>query len=235
MPNKFLQSLSRLMFGEEDVLPKIVRLSALAHDKSKNYQIIQQLEESLKKDITASGFNTYSWPKFGNWLIFTPLIVSVILFVSDQFEILIVFLFLIVLPTVVMVIILLQARRTRKGYEVKNHLEGFKRFLSVTDKERFDFHNAPEKSPELFMEYLPYAIALGVEEKWAKVFEGITIPKPDWYDGGDMANFSALSFTRDIGVFSGTLAANSASSGTSGSSGGGFSGGGGGRGGGGSW
>ena len=235
MPNKFLQSLSRLMFGEEDVLPKIVRLSALAHDKSKNYQIIQQLEESLKKDITASGFNTYSWPKFGNWLIFTPLIVSVILFVSDQFEILIVFLFLIVLPTVVMVIILLQARRTRKGYEVKNHLEGFKRFLSVTDKERFDFHNAPEKSPELFMEYLPYAIALGVEEKWAKVFEGITIPKPDWYDGGDMANFSALSFTRDIGVFSGTLAANSASSGTSGSSGSGFSGGGGGRGGGGSW
>ena len=103
----------------------------------------------------------------------------------------------------------------------------------MTDKERFEFHNAPEKSPELFMEYLPYAIALGVEEKWAKVFEGILIPKPDWYSDGDFANFSALSFTKDIGVFSKTLAANSSNSGTEGSSGGGFSGGGGGRGGGG--
>ena len=235
MPNKFLQSLSKLLFGEEGLPPKAIMLSSLANNKNKNYQIVQKLEEDIKKDITAGGFNSHVWPKFANWLIYIPLIISVILFLSGQRELLLVFLFLVVLPTIIMIIIIFQARRTQKGYVVKNYLEGFKRFLSVTDKERFEFHNAPEKSPELFMEYLPYAIALGVEEKWAKVFEGILIPKPDWYSDGDFANFSALSFTKDIGVFSKTLAANSSNSGTAGSSGGGFSGGGGGRGGGGSW
>ncbi len=124
------------------------------------------------------------------------------------------------------------SRRTASGFEAKNHLDGFKLFLSVTDKERFDFHNAPEKSPELFMQYLPYAIALGVEEKWAKVFKGITIPQPDWYSGGSVNAFSATALTSELTSFSTSF---SASSGVSGSSGGGSSGGGGGGGGGGSW
>ena len=119
-----------------------------------------------------------------------------------------------------------------KGYEALNHLEGFKLFLTVTDKERFEFHNAPAKSPQLFMEYLPYAIALGVEKEWAKVFSDITIPQPDWYSGGSVAAFSATDFTSDISAFSSSF---SSSSGTSGSSGGGGVGGGGGGGGGGSW
>jgi uncharacterized membrane protein len=134
--------------------------------------------------------------------------------------------------TIVLGFILLIPRKTASWFEAKNHTEGFKLFLSVTDKERFDFHNAPEKSPELFMQYLPYAVALGVEEKWAKVFEGITIPQPDWYDGGNIAAFSAASLTNDLGAFSTALSTNS---GVSGSSGGGSSGGGGGGGGGGSW
>lgn len=124
-------------------------------------------------------------------------------------------------------------RRTRKGYEARFHLLGFKEFLSVTDKERFAFHNVPEKSPELFMQYLPYAIALGVEKEWAQVFEGITIPNPDWYESSaGLHAFSATAFTTDLSTFTSSF---NASSGTSGSSGGGSSGGGGGGGGGGSW
>ncbi len=126
-------------------------------------------------------------------------------------------------------------RRTRKGYEALDHLRGFKEFLSVTDAERFNFHNAPEKSPEQFMAYLPYAIAFGVEEKWATVFKDITIPDPSWYDAGGAAHFSAMSLTTSLGSFSSALAASSSASGSSASSGGGFSGGGGGGGGGGSW
>jgi uncharacterized membrane protein len=124
-------------------------------------------------------------------------------------------------------------RRTGLGYEALNHLEGFKLFLSVTDKERFAFHNAPEKSPELFMKYLPYAVAFGVEKEWAKVFASLTIPNPNWYEGsGGISAFSATALTSDLASFSTSF---SASSGTSGSSGGGSSGGGGGGGGGGSW
>jgi uncharacterized membrane protein YgcG len=123
-------------------------------------------------------------------------------------------------------------RRTTKGYEALDHLLGFKLFLEMTDRDRFAFHNAPEKSPEQFMEYLPYAIAFGVEKEWAKVFEGIAIPNPGWYDGGSASAFSATNLTSSLGAFSTAFAA---SSGTSASSGGGSSGGGAGGGGGGSW
>lgn len=235
MPNSFLQSVSGLMFGFYEAPPKTVLLSSLLSNKEKNYTTIRSLENRVKKDITDNGFNVYHWPKFANWLIAVPAMLLLFTAVVDptSFSVL---LFLLIVPTIAVIIMIAQTRRTQKGYEVKNYLEGFKLFLSVTDKERFDFHNAPEKSPELFMEYLPYAVALGVEEKWAEVFADIAIPQPTWYDGGSVSHFSATALTKDIGVFSTTLAVNTLpGSGTSGSSGGGFSGGGGGRGGGGSW
>ncbi len=120
-------------------------------------------------------------------------------------------------------------RRTTLGYEAKEYLQGFKDFLSVTEAQRYIFHNAPEKNAEHFMEFLPYAIAFGVEKQWAKVFEGITLPSPSWYDGGSMSTFSAVNLTSSLGEFSSSFTA------SSGSSGGGSSGGGGGGGGGGSW
>lgn len=124
-------------------------------------------------------------------------------------------------------------RRTRKGYEALDHLRGFKDFLSVTESQRYIFHNAPAINAEHFMEYLPYAIAFGVEKEWAKTFEKITIPTPDWYDGGDIHTFNAVSLTQSLGAFSTALAATSAPGNAS--SGGGRSGGGSGGGGGGSW
>jgi uncharacterized membrane protein len=123
-------------------------------------------------------------------------------------------------------------RRTRKGYQALDHLDGFKLFLETTEKDRYLFHNAPEKSPTQFMEFLPYAIAFGVEEKWAKVFEGIAIPNPSWYDSGSVNSFSAVNLTQSLGAFGTAFAS---SSGAGASSGGGSSGGGAGGGGGGSW
>ena len=126
-------------------------------------------------------------------------------------------------------------RRTRKGYEALDHLKGFKDFLSVTESQRYIFHNAPERNAEHFMEFLPYAIAFGVEKQWAKTFEGITIPNPDWYDGGgSVSTFNTVSLTQSLGAFS-TAFASSSGTGGSASSGGGSSGGGSGGGGGGSW
>jgi uncharacterized membrane protein len=123
---------------------------------------------------------------------------------------------------------------TQQGVDVRQHIKGFKEFLSVTDHERFDFHNSPEKSPTQFMEYLPYAITLGVETKWAQQFQDITIPKPDWYVSSSTAAFATSDFTDQMSTVSDTI--NSAvTPSSSGSGGGGFSGGGSGGGGGGSW
>ena len=59
-------------------------------------------------------------------------------------------------------------RRTQLGYEAYEYLQGFKNFLQVTESQRYIFHNAPERNTEHFMEFLPYAIAFGVEKEWAK-------------------------------------------------------------------
>jgi hypothetical protein len=116
---------------------------------------------------------------------------------------------------------------------VKEEIEGFKLFLSVTEKERLKFHNAPVKKPELFEKFLPYAMVLKVEKEWAKQFEGIYTKPPSWYQG-NWNTFSVGYLASSLNSFSSsassTIATSPASSSgfSGGSSGGGFGGGGGG-------
>ena len=126
---------------------------------------------------------------------------------------------------------------TEKGALAKEKVLGFKLYLEVAEKDRLDFHNSPEKAIERFEACLPYAIALGVEKKWAAKFEGLYQSPPNWYGGSNLATFSALALVNDLDSFQAVAATNlsSAPSGGSGSGGGGFSGGGFGGGGGGSW
>ncbi|RMD87986.1 MAG: DUF2207 domain-containing protein, partial [Alphaproteobacteria bacterium] len=82
---------------------------------------------------------------------------------------------------------------TMKGRRIMDHLEGFKLYLSVAEKDRLNFHNPPERTPELFERYLPYAIALGVEQEWGEQFDDVLKAardpetgvawQPGWYHG----------------------------------------------------
>lgn len=142
------------------------------------------------------------------------------------------------LASIVIVIIFsrFMDKKTKLGVETRNHILGFKEFLSVTEKDRLDFHNAPEKTPEQFMKYLPYAIALDVEKKWAAQFSDIYISPPNWYEGNLTGAVFVHQLANDLSGFTGAVDSGfSAASRVSGSGGGGFSGGGGGGGGGGSW
>ncbi|HLD60839.1 MAG TPA: DUF2207 domain-containing protein [Patescibacteria group bacterium] len=129
--------------------------------------------------------------------------------------------------------------RTLKGVLAKEHIVGLKRYLTVAEKDRLAFHNAPEKNPERFEKLLPYAMALGVEKAWAEQFKDL-YSAPSWYSDPQLATFNAVLFASNLSSFtaqaSSALSSAPAASGTSGfSSGGGFSGGGFGGGGGGSW
>ncbi len=133
---------------------------------------------------------------------------------------------------------LFMPKRTKKGTIMREQILGLKLYLEVAEKDRIDFHNAPERTPEHFEELLPYAMALGVEKKWAKQFENIYSGSPEWYEGA--GSFNSVMLTNDLRSFSKSTSStmksqpSSASSGSSGFSGGG-SGGGFGGGGGGSW
>jgi uncharacterized membrane protein len=85
----------------------------------------------------------------------------------------------------------------------------------------------------MFERFLPYAMAFGVEEKWAKAFENIYREPPTWYYGGT-GHFSATSFSHSISSMSSAAASSMSSSPSSSGSGGGGSSGGGSGGGGGS-
>lgn len=135
----------------------------------------------------------------------------------------------------------LMPKKTPEGALLKEKLEGFKMFLTVTEKDRVQFNFSPAKNPEKFAEYLPWAIIFGVEKEWATVFAGIDLPQPEWCEGYWAGNFNALMLSNALSSFnhdfnkSLTAAGAAAAGGSSGFGGGGFSGGGFGGGGGGSW
>ena len=131
---------------------------------------------------------------------------------------------------------------TVAGRKTLDEIEGFKLYLSVAEKDLLNFNNPPEKTAELFERYLPYAIALGVENEWGEKFTAILATVAienqsnlDWYDSRDSDRISNLT----DGLASGIESAIASSATPPSSSGSGFSGGssggGGGGGGGGGW
>lgn len=124
--------------------------------------------------------------------------------------------------------------RTEEGARLYAHLLGFAEYIKVAEKDRIAFHDAPSKSPERFQKLLPFAMVLGLEKEWTKIFDGFVL-KPDWYKDNTGAVFTAMAFSDSVNKFSSSVQSfSTAASGGSGFSGG-ASGGGGGGGGGGSW
>jgi len=138
---------------------------------------------------------------------------------------------------------------TLLGRRIMDRIEGFKLYLGVAEKDRLNFHNPPERTPELFEKFLPYALALGVEQQWSEQFDSVLKAAaletgggyhPAWYYGPGLhyAGFSGLGNRLSSGLGSAVATASTAPasrSSHSGSFGGGFSSGGGGGGGGGGW
>lgn len=134
-------------------------------------------------------------------------------------------------------------KRTDKGHEILQKINGFKMFLEEAEKERLE--QLVEESPEYFYDILPYAYVLGVSKKWIDKFESIAIEPPHWYMGVDPYNRmrmiyfinSTVNDCKQTMLTKPQSASDGAGgfSGGSGFSGGGISGGGFGGGGGGSW
>ncbi|MFZ0073943.1 MAG: DUF2207 domain-containing protein, partial [Xanthobacteraceae bacterium] len=132
---------------------------------------------------------------------------------------------------------------TVAGRKITDQIEGFRQYLGVAEEARLDALNPPNKTPELFERFLPYAIALDVENHWAQRFAGVLAAAAaagataTWYSGSHDWGHDPVGFANNLGGdLSSTIASASEAPGSSsGSGGGGFSGGGGGGGGGGGW
>lgn len=148
---------------------------------------------------------------------------------------------------------------TSRGRALMDKIEGYRLYLSVAEKD--DLQNVagpkteePKMDGQLYTAFLPYAVALGVEEAWtrrlsavlgeAQAEEAIRLSMSGRYEAHKYNDFNPTKFSAAVGAgVSSAIASASIAPGTSsgvssfggGSSGGGFSGGGGGGGGGGGW
>jgi hypothetical protein len=141
---------------------------------------------------------------------------------------------------------------TEKGAELRDYLEGLKRYISVAEEERLKMLQSPEGAEKvgsvnekdtrqlvkLYERVLPYAVLFGQEKEWAQqlgtYYEDGRL-QPDWYAGHGA--FNAVVFSSAVSSFSvvSSSYSSSSSASTGGSGGGGSAGGGGGGGGGGGW
>ncbi len=199
--------------------------------------------ESLAADYKNRYFQTNSMLLLPGAVIFFGTLVSALSLGSGPSAS--VFVVLALMVAVAVFFGLIMRRPTIRGRQLMDQMLGFRDYLDVAEKDEMNLRNPPKKTPELFEAYLPFALALGVDQAWSEKFATVlaTIRGPDgqpyqpaWYSG----TWNTARFSRSVSSLSSGLSSAVSSSVTppgssSGSGGGGFSGGGGGGGGGGGW
>jgi len=135
---------------------------------------------------------------------------------------------------------------TLAGRRLIDKIEGFRRYIEVAEKQQLERKHPKGRTPELFETYLPYALAMDVEQKWAEKFTDVLVKitsdksigyHPTWYSGAGWSDHNIGGFSSSLASgFTNAISSSATAPGSSsGGGGGGFSGGGGGGGGGGGW
>ncbi|MBU1446593.1 DUF2207 domain-containing protein [Patescibacteria group bacterium] len=133
-------------------------------------------------------------------------------------------------------------RKTEKGASTYYKIKGLEEYIRTAEKDRIKFQ---EKNNIFFEKLLPYAMVLGLGEKWANAFSDLYKGKPEWFNSSSTDAFNTLYLIDRLShfqsqantAFASAPRSSGGSSAWGGGSGfsGGFSGGGFGGGGGGSW
>jgi uncharacterized membrane protein len=79
---------------------------------------------------------------------------------------------------IVFVFARIMTAKSIKGVRTKVEILGFQEFINRVDADRLK-----RMPPDTFEKVLPYAMALGIEHRWAKAFEGMVQNPPTWYVG----------------------------------------------------
>jgi len=223
------------LFSEDDVVTlKQVNHKLLGEARSKH-------SDSLKADYNQTYFRT-------NGLLNLPAVVIVLvttglsLATGDGPTIMVIATIILLFLSMVFFAIIMK-RPTLRGRTLLDEILGFEEFLEIAEKDELNLRNPPQKTPELFETYLPYALALGVDQEWSERFASVLASirqpngdtySPAWYNGSwNSSNLSKATSGLSRGLNSAVSASVRAPCSSSGGGGGGSSGGGGGGGGGG--
>ena len=232
-----------LLFGKENAVNQSIRLSDLGKSGVLFQKTVKKIEEEVTQHLTDQGyFDKAATEKIKKLSKYSVLITGLTILFSlmlDVLDRLIPSNILIPVVIAFVVVVIVVARRfghklSPQGMLVLAKVLGFREFLQLTEKDKLDLLNAPELQPETFEKFLPYAMVLGVEDKWAKKFEGIYNTFPVWYEDPTMPVFTSFVLMQNLASFDRSfnqvfkITTPRSSSGFSGGSSGGGSGGGGG-------
>lgn len=67
----------------------------------------------------------------------------------------------------------LVARRTKRGADWVPKMEGFFQYLMMAEKDELRAVHPLKKTPEVYQQYLPYAVALDIEDVWGEKFSDV--------------------------------------------------------------
>ncbi|MBQ3829546.1 MAG: DUF2207 domain-containing protein [Spirochaetales bacterium] len=76
---------------------------------------------------------------------------------------------------------IIMQRRSKYGTEVLEETLGFREFIDKAEISQLKM--MIESDPDFYYRILSYAIVLGLENKWAKKFDGMIVQDPEWFTG----------------------------------------------------
>ena len=71
--------------------------------------------------------------------------------------------------------------RTKQNAVIYGKILGFRNFIETAEYDRLKALS--EENPEYYYQIMPYAMVMGMSVKWAKKFENLKVPEPEWYEG----------------------------------------------------
>ncbi len=237
----------RLAPGEQELLAALFKEDDVVTLKDFNHELLGK----ARADHRASLQNDYKQKYFRtNGALNIPAIVIVLLATGLALSMgsgptVMVIATVIAMFLIMIFFAIIMKRPTMRGRQLLDEMLGFKDYLEIAEKEELNLRNPPEKTPQLFEAYLPFALALGVDQEWSERFASVLAAirepngdsySPSWYDGKwSSSNLSKTTNSLSSGLNSAVSSSVAAPGSSSGGGGGGSSGGGGGGGGGGGW
>ena len=236
-----------LAAGEEELYAALFKEDDVVTLKQFNHALLGKAREehrqSLKTDYKQKYFRTNGMLNIPAIII--VLVSTVLALTSGNGPTLLVIATIVVMFLMMILFAIIMKRPTLRGRKLLDEMLGFKDYLEIAEKEELNLRNPPEKTPALFETYLPFALALGVDQQWSERFASLLASikqpngdsySPSWYDGKwNSSNILESTDGLSSGLNSAVSSSVTAPGSSSGSGGGGSSGGGGGGGGGGGW
>jgi len=234
-----------LAHGERELYEGLFRDGNTVELKNENHELLGAAKSDHRRSLTSDYKHRYFETNGAlNIPALLIVIVAAIAALGAGPSISVVAVVAVMIVTTVFFAIVMKAP-TLRGRKLLDEMLGFKDYLEIAEKDEMNLRNPPEKTPQLFEAYLPFALALGVDQQWSERFASLLASihgpdggawRPAWY-GGTWNSSSLTTATSNLsGTFATAVATAAAPPGSSsGGGGGGSSGGGGGGGGGGGW